>query len=96
MAFLKDKLPKPASTPGRLIITLKQSARRCLYRHWEGKVVGREVRTKTVELERMSAPLPYRQSPHCGQSLSQTGQAKGSGQKINEYWCERCAQPQPA
>ena len=61
MAFLKDKRPKPASTPGRLIVTLKQSVRRCLYRRWEGQVVGREVRTKTVELERMyrgNTPYP--------------------------------------
>jgi hypothetical protein len=35
----------------RLVITLKQSIRRCLYRRWEGEVVGREVRTKTVDLD---------------------------------------------
>lgn len=47
--------------PVRLVITLKQSVRRCLYRRWEGKVVGREVRTKTVDLERMyrgNTPYP--------------------------------------
>lgn len=45
----------------RLIITLKQSVRRCLYRRWEGQVVGRELRTKTVDLERMyrgNTPYP--------------------------------------
>jgi hypothetical protein len=45
----------------RLVITLKQSIRRCLYRRWEGEVVGREVRTKTVDLERMyrgNTPYP--------------------------------------
>ncbi len=45
----------------RLAITLKQSIRRCLYRRWEGEVVGREVRTKTVDLERMyrgNTPYP--------------------------------------
>jgi len=56
VTFLKDKLPKPDSTMVRLIVTLKQSARRCLYRHWEGLVVGREVRTKTIELERITGP----------------------------------------
>ena len=47
--------------PVRLVITLKQSVRRCLYRRWEGQVVGRELRTKTVELERMyrgNTPYP--------------------------------------
>jgi len=47
--------------PIRLAITLKQSIRRCLYRRWEGEVVGREVRTKTVDLERMyrgNTPYP--------------------------------------
>ena len=39
--------------PVRLVITLKQSVRRCLYRRWEGQVVGRVLRTKTVDLERM-------------------------------------------
>jgi hypothetical protein len=45
----------------RLIVTLKQSVRRCLYRRWEGQVVGRELRTKTVDLERMyrgNTPYP--------------------------------------
>jgi hypothetical protein len=45
----------------RLILTLKQSVRRCLYRRWEGQLVGREVRTKTVDLERMylgNTPYP--------------------------------------
>lgn len=47
--------------PVRLVITLKQSVRRCLYRRWEGQVVGRELRTKTVDLERMyrgNTPYP--------------------------------------
>jgi len=47
--------------PVRLILTLKQSVRRCLYRRWEGQVVGREVRTRTVDLERMyrgNTPFP--------------------------------------
>jgi len=45
----------------RLVITLKQSVRRCLYRRWEGQVVGRVLRTKTVDLERMyrgNTPYP--------------------------------------
>jgi hypothetical protein len=45
----------------RLIVTLKQSVRRCLYRRWEGQVVGRELRTKSVDLERMyrgNTPYP--------------------------------------
>ena len=45
----------------RLVITLKQSVRRCLYRRWEGQVVGRVLRTKTVHLERMyrgNTPYP--------------------------------------
>lgn len=44
-----------------LVITLKQSVRRCHYRRWEGQVVGRELRTKTVDLERMyrgNTPYP--------------------------------------
>ena len=47
--------------PVRLVITLQHSVRRCLYRRWEGHVVGREVRTKTVDLERMyrgNTPYP--------------------------------------
>jgi hypothetical protein len=47
--------------PVRLILTLKQSVRRCLYRRWEGQVVGRVLRTKTVKLERMyrgNTPYP--------------------------------------
>ena len=47
--------------PVRLVVTLKQSVRRCLYRRWEGQVVGREVRTRTVDLERMyrgNTPYP--------------------------------------
>lgn len=47
--------------PVRLVITLKQSVRRCLYRRWEGQVVGRVLRTKTVDLERMyrgNTPYP--------------------------------------
>jgi hypothetical protein len=47
--------------PVRLVITLKQSVRRCLYRRWEGQVVGRELRTKIVDLERMyrgNTPYP--------------------------------------
>lgn len=47
--------------PVRLVLTLKQSVRRCLYRRWEGQVVGRELRTKTVDLERMyrgNTPYP--------------------------------------
>ena len=61
MACLQDKLPNPASMPVRLAVTLKQSVRRCLYRRWEGQVVGRELRTKTVDLERMyrgNTPYP--------------------------------------
>jgi len=45
----------------RLVITLKQSIRRCLYRRWEGQAVGRELRTKTVDLERLyrgNTPYP--------------------------------------
>ena len=44
-----------------LTLTLKQSVRRCLYRRWEGRVVGRELRTKTVDLERLyrgNTPYP--------------------------------------
>ena len=47
--------------PVRLVITLKQSVRRCLYRRWEGQVVGRVLQTKTVDLERMyrgNTPYP--------------------------------------
>ncbi len=47
--------------PIRLVLPLKQSVRRCLYRRWEGQVVGREVRTATVNLERMyrgNTPYP--------------------------------------
>ena len=47
--------------PVRLVVTLKQSVRRCLYRRWEGQVVGRVLRTKTVDLERMyrgNTPYP--------------------------------------
>ncbi len=47
--------------PVRLVVTLKQSVRRCLYRRWEGQLVGRELRTKTVDLERMyrgNTPYP--------------------------------------
>jgi hypothetical protein len=49
----------------RLVLTLKQSVRRCLYRRWECQVVGREVRTKTVDLERMyrgNTPYPIGKS----------------------------------
>ena len=49
----------------RLVLTLKQSVRRCLYRRWEGQVIGREVRTKTTELERMyrgNTPYPIGQA----------------------------------
>jgi len=45
----------------RLVVTLKQSVRRCLYRRWEGQVVGRKLMTKTVDLERMyrgNTPYP--------------------------------------
>ena len=46
--------------PVRLVITLKQSVRRCLYRRWEGQVVGRVLRTTTVDLERMyRGTTPY-------------------------------------
>lgn len=47
--------------PVHLTLTLKQSVRRCLYRRWVGQVVGRELRTKTVDLERMyrgNTPYP--------------------------------------
>ena len=66
----------------RLILTLKQSVRRCLYRRWEGQVVRRMLRIKTVDMELMyrgNPPLPYRQGLHYGQSLSPKGQAKGAG-----------------
>ena len=54
-------MSNPASMPVRLTLTLKQSIRKCLYRRWEGKVVGREVRTMTTCLERLyrgNAPYP--------------------------------------
>ena len=44
--------------PVRLVITLKQSVRRCLYRRWKGQVIGRVLQTNTVDLERM-----YRGNP---------------------------------
>jgi hypothetical protein len=47
--------------PVRLVITLKQSIRRCVYRRWEGWIVGLKLRTKTVELERLyrgNTPYP--------------------------------------
>lgn len=47
--------------PVQLVLALKHSVRRCRYRRWEGQVVGRELRTKTVELERMyrgNTPYP--------------------------------------
>lgn len=64
----------------RLILTLKQSVRRCLYRCWEGQVVRWMLRIKTVDLERMyrGNPLTYRQGLHYGQSLYRSGQVKGS------------------
>ena len=54
---------KSQSVPGKVCLQkiLKQSVRRCLYRRWEGQVVGRELRTKTVDLERMyrgNTPYP--------------------------------------
>ena len=66
MSAEKPALPVPrksASPPNafRLQLTLKQSLRRCVYRRWEGQVVGRELRTKTVDLERMyrgNTPYP--------------------------------------
>ena len=60
-ACLRLTRANPASMPVRLVITLKQSVRRCLYRRWEGQVVGRVLRTKTVDLERMyrgNTPYP--------------------------------------
>ena len=51
----------PASMPVRLILTLKQSVRRCLYRRWEGQLEGRVLKTKTVDLERLyrgNTPYP--------------------------------------
>ena len=58
-------MPRKSASPPqaiRLQKTLKQSLRRCVYRHWEGQVVGRELRTKTVDLERMyrgNTPYPF-------------------------------------
>lgn len=52
-----------ARTPTKIRLqkTLKEGLRRCVYRRWEGQVVGRELRTKTVDLERMyrgNTPYP--------------------------------------
>lgn len=61
MACLRLTRANPTLMPVRLVITLKQSVRRCLYRRWEGQVVGRVLRTKTVDLERMyrgNTPYP--------------------------------------
>lgn len=47
--------------PVRLVATLKYSIRRCLYRRWEGNVIGRQLVTKTTDLERMyrgNTPYP--------------------------------------
>jgi len=45
----------------RLIVTLKQSIRRCVYRRWEATVKGKVLITKTTELERLyrgNTPYP--------------------------------------
>jgi hypothetical protein len=44
-----------------LVLTLKQSLRRCVYRRWEAEVKGKVLITKTTELERMyrgNTPYP--------------------------------------
>jgi hypothetical protein len=64
--------------PVRLILTLKQSVRRCLYRCWEGQVVGRELRTKTVDLERMyrgNTPYPIGKVRKTGKSYASRAEA---------------------
>ena len=48
-----------------LVLTLKQSLRRCVYRRWEAEVKGKVLITKTTELERMyrgNTPYPIGRS----------------------------------
>ena len=48
-----------------LVLTLKQSLRRCVYRRWEAEVKGSVLITKTTELERMyrgNTPYPIGRS----------------------------------
>ena len=47
--------------PVRLVLTLKHSVRRCLYRRWEAAVKGKVLTTKTTTLERLyrgNTPYP--------------------------------------
>ena len=47
--------------PVRLVLTLKQSVRRCVYRRWEAAVKGKVLTTKTTTLERLyrgNTPYP--------------------------------------
>lgn len=65
----------------RLILPLKQSVRRCLYRRWEGQVVRRMLRIKTVDLERMyRGNPPYTIGKVCITAKVYTGQARSRGQ----------------
>ena len=44
-----------------LVLTLKQSLRRCVYRRWEAEVKGKVLITKTTDLERLyrgNTPYP--------------------------------------
>lgn len=44
-----------------LVLTVKQSLRRCVYRRWEAEVKGMVLITKTTDLERMyrgNTPYP--------------------------------------
>ena len=50
-----------APTKVRLLKTLKEGLRRCVYRRWEAAVQGKVLITKTTELERMyrgNTPYP--------------------------------------
>ena len=43
-----------------LVLTVKQSLRRCVYRRWEAEVKGKVLITKTTELERLyQGNTPY-------------------------------------
>jgi hypothetical protein len=69
----------------RLQKTLKEGLRRCVYRHWEAKVEGAVLITKTTELERMyrgNTPYPIGKPRVTRRIYSSNRLAKEAGQRM--------------
>lgn len=68
-----------------LVLTVKQSLRRCVYRRWEAEVKGKVLITKTTELERMyrgNTPYPIGRPKVTRRAFDTSRQAKAACQRL--------------